>query len=70
MSGDRWHAHPPNIGKEREQVISVSHRTNRKRVLLKQAIHIVSHCPWSVTHFGTMIFVLNHGSFKYRLTQD
>ena len=24
MGGDRWHAHPPNIGKEREQVISVS----------------------------------------------
>ena len=24
MGGDRWHAHTPNIGKEREQVISVS----------------------------------------------
>ncbi len=59
MGVDRWHAHPPNIGKEREQVISVS---------LAGTSYAL--CPWSIPHLGTIIFVLNHGSFKYRLTQD
>jgi hypothetical protein len=59
MGVDRWHAHPPNIGKEREQAISVS---------LAETSYTL--CPWSVPHRGTMIFILNHGSFKYRLTQD
>ncbi len=30
MGVDRWHAHTPNIGKEREQVISVSLEQIRK----------------------------------------
>ena len=57
MGVDRWHAHTPNIGKEREQAISVS---------LAGTSYTL--CPWSVPHLGTMIFVLNHGSFNPKLS--
>ena len=48
MGVDRWHAHPPNIGKELEQVISVSieHIRNESSWNKLYTLSMVCTTPW------------------------